>query len=337
MSLDPDALASFALLDGASPADLAAVSARLDPLRAEAGRVVFREGDPGDTFILVLDGEISVSRAAPGGAQHLADVRAGSILGELAVLRHQPRTATLTARREALLAVGDATALRVVLDIPVVRERVRRLASTRLAADAQTVTATLRDGTPILVRPLLPQDREEFGRSLRQLSAESLRRRFFSPGRPSDAMVDYLVDIDYVEHFAWLTLAATGPAVELATARYVRSADPTRAELAFTTIDAFQGRGLGTFLLGALGVAAVEAGIEVLVAHVLEDNDAMRAVFAKADPHASFEEAGVLRYELRPAAAAGLLDGAVRGELAAAVHDVVTAASLALTHPTGDA
>jgi CRP-like cAMP-binding protein len=332
---DPDALRSLALLEGVSPAHLAAVSARLGLVRAEPGEVVLREGDPGDTFSLLVEGEITVSRAGPSGMQHLADVRAGSIVGELAVLRHQPRTATLTARTPALLAIGDAAALRALLDIPAVFARIRRLASTRLAGVAQAVPASLRDGTPVVVRPLLPEDREAFGRELRQLSPESRRRRFFSPGLPSEAMVDYLVDIDYVDHFAWLTLDGSDPSVELATARYVRSGDPAEAEMGFTTVDAYQGRGLGTFLLGAIGVAAVEAGIEVLAAHVLDDNRAMKAVFAKASPHASFEEAGVLRYEIDPAAAAALLDATLRRQLAAAVHDVVTAASLALAHPAG--
>jgi len=334
---DPDALRSLDLLQGVSPTDLAALSARLGLATAGPGEVVLQEGDPGDTFILLVDGEVTVSRSRGSGAQHLADVRAGSILGELAVLRNRPRTATLTARTPVLLAVGDEAALCALLDIPAVRARIRRLASARLAGVAQAVPASLRDGTSVVVRPLLPQDREGFGRALRQLSPESLRRRFFSPGQPSAAMVDYLVDIDYVDHFAWVILDGSDPSVGLATARYVRSENPAEAEMAFTTVDEYQGRGLGTFLLGALGVAAVEAGIEVLVAHVLADNAPMKAVFAKASAHASFADAGVLRYTVDPATAARLLDPRVRGQLAAAVHDVVTAASLALAHPAGGA
>jgi GNAT superfamily N-acetyltransferase len=120
----------------------------------------------------------------------------------------------------------------------------------------------------------------------------------------------------------------------LATARYVRQEDDRRvAEMAFGVIDPFQGRGIGTFLLGALGVAAAEAGIRLLVGHVQEDNMPMRAVLAKAGGVSTFAEPGVVRVALDPEAAAALLDPLRREELRAAVHDIVTAASLALTTP----
>ena len=46
-------------------------------------------------------------------------------------------------------------------------------------------------------------------------------------------------------------------------------------------IDRLQGRGIGTLLVGAITVAAIEAGITELVGNVVSDNVAMRAVFAK--------------------------------------------------------
>jgi len=94
-------------------------------------------------------------------------------------------------------------------------------------------------------------------------------------------MVDYLVHIDYVDHFAWVVLDADNLQRGLATARFVRLTQPEIAEMAFGTVDRYQGRGIGTFLLGAIGVAAEQAGVTTLVAHVLEDNRPMRAVFAK--------------------------------------------------------
>jgi RimJ/RimL family protein N-acetyltransferase len=86
-------------------------------------------------------------------------------------------------------------------------------------------------------------------------------------------------------------------------------------------------------LLGAVGVAAQEAGIRRLVGHVLEDNAPMRAVLAKAGGMSTFSEPGVVRVEVDPASAASLLETRVRREVRAAVHDIVTAASLALTNP----
>jgi CRP-like cAMP-binding protein len=327
-------LTPIPLLEGVEPERLDEVAERMWLRRAKTGEVLARQGDQGDTFALVLEGEIEVTRRSRSGSSRLAQAGPGSILGELAVLRNQTRTATLTAATETLLAVGGAPALDLLVGIPEVHDRIRLLASTRLAADLRPIRTTLADGTAILVRPLLAEDRDAFDQELHRLSKDSLRRRFFSASSPSESLVDYLVHIDYVNHFAWVAVDARNPRQGLATARFVRLAKPVMAEMAFGTADRFQGRGIGTFLLSAVGVAAVQAGITTLVGHVLEDNLPMRAVFAKVGGSSNFDEPGVLRIEMAAADAAGLLPEPVREELAAAVRDVVTAASLALAVPT---
>lgn len=295
------------------------------------GEVLVREGEPGETFGLLVEGSVSVTR---GGGHHLADASPGSILGELSVLRGQPRTATLTATCRALLAVGDRKALDLLLAVHVVRQRLQRIASARLARDLRPVPARLKDGTTVWIRALLPQDREGFRSVVTHFSRDSLRRRFFSAGAPSEAMIEYLTDIDYIDHFAWVVLDASRPHEGLASARFVRSDDAQTAEVAFGTAEGHHGRGLATLLLGAIGVAAVEAGVTTLVAHVLEDNSPMRAVFAKAGARSEFAEPGILLTTMASGAAAAILDDATRDLLAASVHDIVTAASLALAQPS---
>jgi CRP-like cAMP-binding protein len=56
-----------------------------------------REGEPGRDFALVVEGQVEVTRTGAGGVEHLAHATTGSILGELALLRHRPRIATVTA------------------------------------------------------------------------------------------------------------------------------------------------------------------------------------------------------------------------------------------------
>jgi CRP-like cAMP-binding protein len=329
-ALSPADLSRLAVLQGADEQVLSDAARMMKSSRAMAGEVLGREGDDGGSFWLVLEGRAQVSRATRSGIQILAEAGPGSILGELSVLRRQPRTATVTALTDCRLATGDAAVLDLFLSDQTVRNRLRRLASSRLARDLRPVKAVLSDGTPIVIRPLLPEDRKAFDEEIHRLSRESLRRRFFSAGGPSPALIDYLVDIDFVDHFAWVAIDVSGSGEGMATARYIRSDVTPEAEMAFGTADRYQGRGLATFLLGALGVAANEAGIERLVAHVLEDNLAMRAVFSKAQARTVFDEPGVVYVELDPAAAAGLLPPDLRRSLASAVHDIVTAASLAL-------
>jgi GNAT superfamily N-acetyltransferase len=294
--------------------------------------VLMREGEPGDTFALLVEGEVAVTRQI-GGEQHLlARAPAGSILGELALLRHQPRTATVTAVTPVVAAFGDADVLLALIDQPPVLARLQRLASARLAHHLVPVPATLPDGTRVQLRPLLPEDRVGYRDAVRSLSPDSRRRRFFSPGRPSAAIVDHLVNIDFVDHFAWLVLRSGAPDTGLGSGRYVRDGDdPEQAEVAFGVVDHFQGRGVGTLLVGAVGVAAGEAGIRIMHGFVLEDNAPMLTVLAKAGGTTSFDEPGVRRVDVQPARAAALLEPHLAEALRSAVHDVVTAASLALT------
>lgn len=329
-------IASLPILQGATPEELAPAAARMWWREATAGEVLVREGEPGETFGLLVEGAVSVTRrsARPGAGDEphqLAIASPGSILGELSVLLGQPRMATLTATERSLLAVGDRGALDLLLSVRSVRDRLRRLAATRLARDLRPVSAELKDGTAVWIRPLLPQDREGFRSVVSHFSQDSLRRRFFSAGAPSETMIQYLTDIDYVDHFAWVALEPTPPHEGLASARFVRSKARDLAEVAFGTAEGQHGRGLATLLLGAIGVAALEAGVIRLVAHVLDDNFAMRAVFAKARPTTEFGEPGVLRVTMTSEAAAAVLPDATRDLLAASVHDIVTAASLALT------
>ncbi len=327
-------LTSSPLLSGSGSDELSTFAEHLESRRLDPGDPLMLEGEAGKFFALVVSGHVAVTRAGPNGPEQLALVGDGSVFGELSLLRGTPRTATVTATVPTVVLTGDTEAFALLLDLPGVRERIERVVSTRLAAAVPPVRANLRDGTPVLLRPLLPSDRDGIATALREMSAESLRRRFFTAGQPTAGVIDYLVSIDYVNHFAWLVLNARVPTDGWATARYVRSrATPDCAELAFTVKDAQQGRGLASLLLGAIGAAASVGGIREFTATLLSDNAPMRAVLAKANATFAFEEPGVTRADLSVKDATARLSDTLRRELQSAARDVVTAAGLALTHP----
>jgi MFS family permease len=67
------------------------------PVRA--GEVVIREGDIGDRFYLISEGELDISVAG----EHIRTRHPGEGVGEIALLRDIPRTATVTAKTRGVL------------------------------------------------------------------------------------------------------------------------------------------------------------------------------------------------------------------------------------------
>ncbi|HEX9942673.1 MAG TPA: cyclic nucleotide-binding domain-containing protein [Thermoanaerobaculia bacterium] len=64
--------------------------------RLEAGKEVFREGQPGDAFYLIRNGQVKISKASGGRELVLSYLVAGNFFGETALLPGTPRTATVT-------------------------------------------------------------------------------------------------------------------------------------------------------------------------------------------------------------------------------------------------
>ncbi|MEK7215098.1 MAG: cyclic nucleotide-binding domain-containing protein, partial [Chloroflexota bacterium] len=94
-----DLLAIDGFLKRASPfahlsaPELRTLAAQLTPVRVPAGEVVFREGDAGDRFYLVVTGSVELSR----GGSRLQVMEAGDCFGEVALLTAEKRTATVRA------------------------------------------------------------------------------------------------------------------------------------------------------------------------------------------------------------------------------------------------
>lgn len=276
-ALRAEELATLEIFKGCPAEDLMPLAASLQPLQAAAGQILMRQDDEAVSFLLIASGTVEIKHVADDDAVTVEHVCAGTIVGEIALLRHLPRTATVTTVEPLVGWIGDSDAFARLVHIPGIMTRLVRTVRQRLAAFLTPIPVFTGDGSELLLRPVLPGDSARTLQGHVWFSSETLYRRFMSARVPSPALMDYLAEVDYVDHFVWVMTDLDGNPV--ADARFVRdNDDPATAEIAFTVADAYQGRGIGSFLIGALSVAARVAGVEKFSGRMLADNVAMRTI-----------------------------------------------------------
>ena len=124
-----------ALFAGCTRAELSEVALSADEREAEAGETLTEEGRRGREFFVLVDGAVAVRR----GGRKLAELGPGDWFGEIAILTHQPRTATVTATSPVrLLVISDSAFRRLVETRPRIALHVLRSVAERLEHDARS-------------------------------------------------------------------------------------------------------------------------------------------------------------------------------------------------------
>ncbi len=151
------ALASLPLFAGFNAKEIETVAARCTEREHAKDDVLWHAGDPGDEFVVVVSGELSVWRGSDD-SEVVARVGPGECLGEIALLLDEPRSAAVSCSRPCRLLVlagihfqellrGDARALTYVSQL--LARRVVATTRARVAARKSTsIGVVADDGTP---------------------------------------------------------------------------------------------------------------------------------------------------------------------------------------------
>jgi CRP-like cAMP-binding protein len=125
-------IALFATVDDHGLARIAQLG---EPVDAQTGAVLIDQGDVGLECFLVIEGEAGVF----SGGTHVATIGQGSIVGEMALIGHRPRNASVIAQTPMrLLSFNIAAAKRLLDEMPVARDYIFDLLRTRAAANAES-------------------------------------------------------------------------------------------------------------------------------------------------------------------------------------------------------
>jgi CRP/FNR family transcriptional regulator, cyclic AMP receptor protein len=158
-----DALRRVPLLSGLSAKQLDTVVNSSNIIRHSKGSVVFNEGDPGDFLLIVLSGRVKVVLfGAKGTETIIAILEPPDFLGEVALIDHAPRSATVVAVEETeFLQITRDRFLALIKDDPEIALRVMaHLAKTLRDSHQQIRTLSMPDACDRVMEYLIALARE---------------------------------------------------------------------------------------------------------------------------------------------------------------------------------
>ena len=186
-----------------------------------------------------------------------------------------------------LLASPDglvALDARVVVHGPEVKEEDIPTTAIRPYPTKYVSSWTLKDGTPVIIRPIRPEDEPAMVKFHETLSERSVYLRYFHlmnlEQRTTHERLTRICFIDYDREMALVAVRRnpeTGESEILGVGRMMKVHGANEGEVAVLISDNWQGRGLGRELLARLVVVGGDEKLAKLSADILPDNrDVMR-------------------------------------------------------------
>ena len=118
---DPVVVHSF-LFSGLSELEFNAITAFLDRRQVKKGEPIFNEGDSGEDLFILYSGALSAFVSQSDGTQRwMFDIKPGDFFGEMSIIAHEPRSATLTAREDTeLMVLHGIDFYRIIFEHPMI-------------------------------------------------------------------------------------------------------------------------------------------------------------------------------------------------------------------------
>jgi CRP/FNR family transcriptional regulator, cyclic AMP receptor protein len=133
-----EALGRTTLFSSLSKKELEALAKVTEDMEVDAGKVLCKEGETGREFFVILEGEAEVTK----DGEVVRTLGPEDFFGEIALVEHRPRTATVTAKNPLRFFVLTSQAFWGLLDNqPEIQREVLRCLASRLADEADDPTS----------------------------------------------------------------------------------------------------------------------------------------------------------------------------------------------------
>jgi len=194
-------LSGLSLFSGLNEAEFALVTELLKIVRLNNGESVFNEGDTGKEMYIVFSGALSAYGTQSDGTQRkLFDVKQGDFFGEMSIISHEPRSATITATEDSILIMlkGDDF-YRIISDYPLTGYKILRAISVVqnrwLDQSSKSYSDLLRWGENARRRAITDEMTGLYNRSFLE---ESLNERFNNHSVKLRVMSLLMMDLDRI-------------------------------------------------------------------------------------------------------------------------------------------
>jgi len=129
-----DALKQAPLFAGLSNDELAELASMADELEVDAGTVLTKEGEIGHEFFAIVDGDVDFIR----GGKRIEMPQPGRFFGEIALVEHVPRMATVVARTPLrFFVLNERDFKKLMDDNPKIERKIMQALARRLLALVQ--------------------------------------------------------------------------------------------------------------------------------------------------------------------------------------------------------
>jgi hypothetical protein len=129
------ALQRVPMFSDLDPEDLALIAGVSSEAWFEPGEIIYTEGDEGEELLVIVDGEVVVTKRENIGRRHIATYGSGDHVGEMSLLRGAPRAADVHAAGSGLhaLVLGKVDLTSILEHRPAVATKMLATLAERLA------------------------------------------------------------------------------------------------------------------------------------------------------------------------------------------------------------
>lgn len=193
----------LSLFSGLKEEELSNVTEALKTVHIKKGETIFNEGDNGEELFILLSGAMNAYGTQSDGTQRkLFDVKPGDFFGEMSIIAHEPRSATITAMEDSgLIKLSKTDFYRIISDYPVTGYKILRsigiIQNQWLDQSSKTYSDLIRWGKIARRRAITD---EMTGLHNRSFLEESIRERFGSHSMKLRIMSLLMIDLDKI-HF----------------------------------------------------------------------------------------------------------------------------------------